>query len=167
MSTVAPSASLAVAQAGMIGLCGASGASGVSVVVTNLWQLRHARGGVAVAFVIRGALARPTFEAACAFVQSVPHASGQTYTLSHAASGRVASFECCAAGTVPLPLAPLVVDAAPAAAGAATVGGGALPLPQLQLLCQTNHPKSVGASCRGARGVAGEVRDWSGRSLWR
>ncbi|NOT31188.1 MAG: hypothetical protein HOP15_12130 [Planctomycetes bacterium] len=56
-------------------------ARGVAVCVNALLTLRSAAKGLPVACVIRGALRRPSAVEAARFVQGVPHASGQCYTI--------------------------------------------------------------------------------------
>ena len=87
-------------------------------VVNNLWQLEHGCRGLPVAFVVRGILVSRTWEEACTFVQTVPHASGQAYTIM-GPGGALATWECCIAGVAMLPYtpAPTPGDAAAAAAG--------------------------------------------------
>jgi isopenicillin-N N-acyltransferase like protein len=83
--------------AGMIGLMGVNPA-GVGVCVNTLAMLRHSRGGLPVAFVMRGALEHSTAAEAAGFLARVPHASGQHYALADADG--VAGYECSAAGAV-------------------------------------------------------------------
>jgi hypothetical protein len=75
-----------------------------------------------VAAVVRGILAQTSFEAACRFVTSIPHASGQSYLITGA--GQNAMFECCASGVRHLN------------------STAAAPESQLRYLTQTNHSKS-------------------------
>lgn len=88
-------------SAGMIGLMGLSG-RGLGICVNTLSQLRVNPRGLPVAFVMRGALASGSVEAAATFLRTVPHASGQNYQLG----GRygVRTFECSAGGAVELVL---------------------------------------------------------------
>ncbi len=89
-------------SAGLMGLCGLSSA-GFGICVNALTTLEHSATGLPVAFVLRGALAQPDARAALAFLQSVPHASGQHYAIvSHDAHGGLftASVECSAFGAV-------------------------------------------------------------------
>jgi hypothetical protein len=95
-------AQLVCTLAGSIGLCGVN-AAGVGVVVNNLWQLADNPVGLPVAFVVRGILACRTWTAAAAFVERIPHASGQAYTII-GTGGAVGTWECSAAGTVRLAL---------------------------------------------------------------
>jgi hypothetical protein len=81
--------------AGMIGLMGVSSA-GLGVCVNTLAMLNHSRDGLPVAFVMRGALAQGSVAGAAAFLDRVPHASGQHYALADPAG--VAGYECSAAG---------------------------------------------------------------------
>jgi isopenicillin-N N-acyltransferase like protein len=83
--------------AGMIGLTGVN-AAGLGVCVNTLSMLRHSGEGLPVAFVMRGALERSSVAEAAAFLQSVPHASGQHYALADRSG--VAGYECSAAGAV-------------------------------------------------------------------
>lgn len=71
---------LVLTLAGGLALNGMN-AQGVAVCVNALLTLRSSRKGLPVACVIRGALRRPNLTEAMRFVQSVPHASGQCYTL--------------------------------------------------------------------------------------
>lgn len=80
--------------AGMIALCGANDA-GVGVAVNTLWQLPSAPEGLPVACVARTILAKRSLREACAWIQSVRHASGQHYMIGD--PGGFASFE--ASGT--------------------------------------------------------------------
>jgi isopenicillin-N N-acyltransferase like protein len=82
-------------SAGMIGLTGCNSA-GLALVVNNLDVLPSSRGGLPVAFVIRGILARRTLADAVAFVREVPHATGQHYGM--AAPDGLASMEGWATG---------------------------------------------------------------------
>jgi isopenicillin-N N-acyltransferase-like protein len=84
-----------LSAAGMIGTTGANDA-GVGVCVNALSMLRHDADGLPVAFVVRGLLERRSLAAAEAFVQEVPHASGQHYALG--APQGVSGWECSAAG---------------------------------------------------------------------
>lgn len=84
-----------VTVAGMVALMGMN-SRGLGIGVNTLLQLRHSAEGLPVAFVTRGLLARPDFEAAVTFLQSVPHASGQNYVVGD--PRQVGSFECSAAG---------------------------------------------------------------------
>jgi hypothetical protein len=88
-------------SAGMVGLMGLSG-QGLGICVNTLSQLGVDPRGVPVAFVMRGALASGSVEAAAEFLRGVPHASGQNYQLG----GRqgVRTFECSAGGAVELVL---------------------------------------------------------------
>ena len=69
---------LVFTTAGMIGLNGVNQA-GVGVVVNALSQLRYAREGLPVAFVVRGLLARTEEAELRSFLTEVSHASGQNY----------------------------------------------------------------------------------------
>jgi hypothetical protein len=72
---------LVLTSAGLLGLTGVN-AAGVAVCVNTLMMLRHSRGGVPVAAVFRGALARGDRDAAVAWLRDVPHASGQHYAVA-------------------------------------------------------------------------------------
>jgi len=88
--------------AGMIGLCGMNSA-GLGLCVNTLLDLNHRDDGLPVAFVSRGVLERRSLAEAAAFLNAVPHASGQNYILAE--PGTLADFECSAAGAVRVPLA--------------------------------------------------------------
>jgi isopenicillin-N N-acyltransferase like protein len=105
-------ASVVLTAAGMIGLTGVN-AAGVGVCVNTLPMLHHSREGLPVAFVMRGVLERESAAEAAAFLEQVPHASGQHYALAD--RDGVAGYECSAAGAV-----------------RSDDGSG--------LLCHTNHP---------------------------
>jgi hypothetical protein len=79
--------------AGLIALNGVNNA-GVGIVCNNLGQLNHAKNGLPVAFVLRGALQQKDFSAARNFLQSVRHASGQNYILG--GRDQVLDLECSA-----------------------------------------------------------------------
>jgi isopenicillin-N N-acyltransferase like protein len=88
-------AAVVLSYAGMIGLTGANSA-GIGVVVNNLDVLPARRHGLPVAFVLRGILARTNLAEAAAFVQAVPHATGQHYAIG--GPGGIRSFEGWAGG---------------------------------------------------------------------
>lgn len=88
--------------AGMIGLCGMNSA-GLGLCVNTLLDLNHRDDGLPVAFVSRGVLEHRSLAEAAAFLNAVPHASGQNFMLAD--PGALADFECSAAGAVRLPLA--------------------------------------------------------------
>ena len=88
---------MSLTAAGMIGLTGVN-AAGLGVCVNTLPMLNHSRAGLPVAFVMRGVLERTTAAGAAAFLETVPHASGQHYAL--AAADGVMGYECSAAGAV-------------------------------------------------------------------
>ncbi len=90
-------AGVVLTAAGMIGLTGVN-VAGLGVCVNTLSMLNHSAAGLPVAFVLRGLLDRPDVAAAAAFLEDVPHASGQHYALADA--GGVAGYECSAAGAV-------------------------------------------------------------------
>lgn len=83
------------------GLVAANGVNNhrVAVCVNTILQLRPTPDGLPVAFVVRGLLARSSHAEALQFLQSVPHASGQAYTVG----GQDTSpcFEASAGGVVP------------------------------------------------------------------
>ena len=80
-----------MSRAGMVGLCGANDA-GLAVMVNTLDQLPTDRAGVPVAFVVRAVLAQTSLDAAAEVLRTLPHASGQAYTL--ASPDGVRGFEC-------------------------------------------------------------------------
>jgi isopenicillin-N N-acyltransferase like protein len=86
-----------VTAAGMIGLMGVN-SHGLGIVVNNLAMLPSSSEGLPVAFVMRGALGQATLEAACAFVEGVPHAVGQHYAIG-SPEGLV-SYEAAANGVI-------------------------------------------------------------------
>ncbi len=75
---------------GMIALCGANDL-GLGVAVNTLWQLPAASGGLPVACVVRGLLAKQTVSEAASWIAETPHASGQHYMLGD--PNGFASFE--------------------------------------------------------------------------
>lgn len=77
--------------------------AGLGVCVNTLLDLNHRDDGLPVAFVSRGLLERRSVAEAAAFLNAVPHASGQNYILAE--TGTLADFECSAGGAVRLPLA--------------------------------------------------------------
>lgn len=89
---------LVFSHAGMLGLLGINRV-GVGVVVNNLPQLAHARCGLPVAFMIRGILSQPDFASARSFALRVPHASGQSYSISGPCGGACV-VEGCGGGAV-------------------------------------------------------------------
>jgi len=86
--------------AGMIAANGVNEA-GVGVVVNALSQLRYAREGLPVAFVVRGLLARTEESELRSFLTEVAHASGQNYTVGvgeevfayEASAGKVVEYK--------------------------------------------------------------------------
>jgi isopenicillin-N N-acyltransferase like protein len=90
----APTA-LVMAYPGTIGLCG-SNEAGVGVAVNALLRAPATQEGLGVAFIVRHLLTMTTLEQAEAFLTSVPHASGQAYTI--AAPDGLATFEADAEG---------------------------------------------------------------------
>lgn len=103
---------LVFTSAGCLALNGMN-AHGVAVCVNALLTLRSARRGLPVACVIRGALARTSLAEAVRFVEGVPHASGQCYTLGD--PGGIACLE-------------------------ASAGRVARALSEARVLAHTNHP---------------------------
>jgi hypothetical protein len=85
--------SLVFTLAGLIALNGLSNRP-LAVCMNALLQLDHARRGLPVAFVLRGALAQRNVANAVHFIRSVQHASGQNYLIggTHA----VVDLECSA-----------------------------------------------------------------------
>jgi hypothetical protein len=85
--------SLVFTLAGLIAMNGLSNRP-LAVCMNALLQLDHARRGLPVAFVIRGALAQRNVANAVHFIRSVQHASGQNYLIggTHA----VVDLECSA-----------------------------------------------------------------------
>jgi hypothetical protein len=83
--------------AGVVALNGMN-ASGVGLVVNTLSQLRSAREGLPVAFVVRGVLSKTSADDAVRFLTNVKHASGQNYLLG--AGDRVFDFEASASKVV-------------------------------------------------------------------
>ncbi|MFZ0325579.1 MAG: C45 family peptidase [Actinomycetes bacterium] len=80
-----------VSRAGMVGLMGAND-SGLVVLVNTLEQLPVDPDGVPVAFVVRALLAERSLDAAVDVLHRLPHASGQSYTLTSREGVR--GFEC-------------------------------------------------------------------------
>jgi len=85
--------SLMFSVAGMVMLNGMND-RGIAVCCNTLLQLERRKDGLPVQFMTRGILAQDSFEKAVAFAETVPHASGQNYTIG--APGRVVSLECSA-----------------------------------------------------------------------
>lgn len=82
-------------MAGMIGLCGMTRA-GLGIVVNTLSQLSVSKSGLPVAFVTRGALASGDHDGAVAFLERVPHASGQNYIVAD--RSKLSDLECSVGG---------------------------------------------------------------------
>ena len=80
-----------LSRAGMVGLCGAND-TGLVVLVNTLEELPVDPDGVPVAFVVRALLAEQTLDDAVAVLHRLPHASGQSYTLT--SRDGVRGFEC-------------------------------------------------------------------------
>ena len=78
-------------RAGLVGLCGANDA-GLVVLVNTLEQLPVDPDGVPVAFVLRALLAQQSLDDAVDVLHRLPHASGQSYTLTTREGVR--GFEC-------------------------------------------------------------------------
>lgn len=76
--------------AGLIALNGLNEKS-IGLCMNTLMELAACTDGLPVACIVRGVLAQPTGEGALKFLQSVPHASGQNYTLG--ISDKVYDFE--------------------------------------------------------------------------
>lgn len=72
--------SLVFSAAGLLALNGLNDRS-IGIVCNNLGQLNHSKEGLPVAYVHRGVLRRRSFAEAKAFLESLPHASGQNYLL--------------------------------------------------------------------------------------
>jgi len=87
-----------LSSAGLIGLTGAF-SDGLGICVNALGMLNHDAHGLPVACVLRGALERSTAREAAAFIASVPHASGQHYSVVDA-SGDAFGLEAGAGGAV-------------------------------------------------------------------
>ncbi len=88
---------IVLSGAGMIGLLGVN-AAGLGVCVNSLRALPSAAQGLPVAFVIRELLLRTDAAAAAAYLESIPHASGQHYALGDPTGIR--GYECSAEGCV-------------------------------------------------------------------
>jgi isopenicillin-N N-acyltransferase like protein len=87
------SEALVFSVAGLVALNGMNSRS-IGVVCNNLPQVNHSRAGLPVAFVLRGVLERKSFSNARAFLEKVPHASGQNYMLG--GNRRIVDLECSA-----------------------------------------------------------------------
>ncbi|MDQ0689320.1 C45 family peptidase [Arthrobacter sp. W4I7] len=88
---------IVLSGAGMIGLLGVN-AAGLAVCVNTLRALPAATEGLPVAFVIRELLLRRDAAAASDYLASIPHASGQHYTLGDPMGIR--GYECSSEGCV-------------------------------------------------------------------
>jgi len=95
---------VAATYPGSLATCGAN-SNGV-VVVVNALDLATDLTGMPVDFVTRGALHQPTAEQAIAFIRSIPHAVGQTYTVLDAHD--LYMVEAAADGVIDVPLHELV-----------------------------------------------------------
>ena len=91
---------LVVTHVGMIGLAGVNH-YGVGVCVNTLMGLAHQQSGVPVAAVTRLILEQPSLAAGAECVTSLPHASGQAYTIG--SPDGIRCFEACAGGVVEWP----------------------------------------------------------------
>lgn len=87
---------LILSAAGLIGLAGVN-AAGLGICVNTLASLRHARRGLPVAAILRGALRYGNQQAAAAFLRSIQHASGQHYAVADPTG--IMGLECSAGGT--------------------------------------------------------------------
>jgi len=85
---------MVVTVAGKISLAGINSA-GMAIACNTLAQLDYSRTGLAEDLVVRGFLAHSDFNAGLAFLQSLPHASGQNYTIAGPGS-RAINLECSA-----------------------------------------------------------------------
>lgn len=83
--------------AGNIALNGLN-ANGLGVTCNTLAQLNHSTKGLPVSFMVRALLSKATIKDADAFINAVPHASGQNYILSSHDDMRC--FECCGSSVV-------------------------------------------------------------------
>jgi hypothetical protein len=79
--------------AGMTGIWGLS-KSGIGICANTVLDLNHAKGALAVPFIIRGVLERRSLDDATDFVKDSSHASGQNYMIADA--DRVIDLECSA-----------------------------------------------------------------------
>ena len=91
---------LILTQPGLIGFNGMN-SRGVGVVVNTVAQLAHAKEGLPVAFVMRGALERTSYADVASFLETVQHASGQNYTVG--TPGHAGYFEASAHKVVEVP----------------------------------------------------------------
>jgi len=79
--------------AGKISLAGMNNAP-FGICCNTVLQLNYAKDGLPEDFIVRGALAQPSFEESLAFLRQVKHASGQNYVIG--GPERVLSLECSA-----------------------------------------------------------------------
>ncbi|WOE75487.1 C45 family peptidase [Alterisphingorhabdus coralli] len=79
---------------GKINLAGMNSA-GIGICCNTLSQLDYSRTGLPEDFVVRGVLERRTLEDALSFLESIPHASGQNYTLAGPGTAAI-NLECSA-----------------------------------------------------------------------
>jgi len=73
------------ALAGKINLCGMN-SNGLSICCNTLSQLDYNKKGLPEDFVVRGFLEQPDLEKGLAFMNAIPHASGQNYTIAEPGS---------------------------------------------------------------------------------
>jgi len=85
---------MVVTVAGKISLAGLN-SRGMAIACNTLAQLDYSRTGLAEDLVVRGYLAQPDFDAGLRFLRTVPHASGQNYTVAGPGS-RAINLECSA-----------------------------------------------------------------------
>lgn len=84
--------------AGKISLAGMNNC-GLAMTCNTLSQLDYDPRGLAEDFVVRGYLAQPNVQAGLEFLRTIPHASGQNYTVP-GSDGSVLNLECSRAGVV-------------------------------------------------------------------
>ena len=95
-------AQIVLTAAGMVGLLGVN-ALGVACCVNTLKGLPAATSGLPVAFIVRGVLRRADARSAAAYLETVPHASGQHYAIADAET--LVGYECSSERCVPAPAA--------------------------------------------------------------
>jgi hypothetical protein len=84
--------------AGKISLAGMN-SRGLAMTCNTLYQLDYNPRGLAEDFVVRGYLAQPDVQSGLDFLQRIPHASGQNYTVP-GPNGQVLNLECSRGGVV-------------------------------------------------------------------
>jgi hypothetical protein len=89
---------LAFTVAGKISLCGMNSA-GLGMCCNTLSQLDYSRSGLPEDFVVRGFLEHGSLADGLAFLRTVPHASGQNYTVAGPGSPAI-NLECSAGAVV-------------------------------------------------------------------